>query len=351
MRALMVDHPGVVELVERAAPTPAADEVVVAPTLVGVCGTDLDLIDGTVDPAFVRYPLVLGHEWVGRLTQDSGGLRSGQRVVVEGVIPCGHCAACLAGDTNRCETYEELGFTRQGAAAELICVPSRLVHAIDDHVSDLSAVLVEPAAVVHRGLTRALGPAPRPTTTDTDTDTDTDTGTGPRVLVIGDGTVGLLAAALVRQWHPSTVVMAGLRPEQETLARAFGVDRFDVGPDVQRTYDLVVDAAGHPDATRRALASVARGGTVVLLGYPGPDADVPLPVDDLVNGDVVVMGSFSYTSRSWADVVSLINGGLDLDALVTDEFLLADYAAAVARLRHADGVRGKVTLRVEADAS
>jgi 2-desacetyl-2-hydroxyethyl bacteriochlorophyllide A dehydrogenase len=347
MKALMVDHPGVVGIVERVAPTPAVDEVMVAPTLVGVCGTDLDLIDGTVDPAFVRYPLVLGHEWVGRLTQDSGTLRSGQRVVVEGVVPCGHCAACLAGDTNRCETYDELGFTRQGAAAEQICVASRLVHAIDDHVSDQSAVLVEPAAVVHRGLTRALGPTPRPTTTGTDTGTDT----GPRVLVIGDGTVGLLAAALVRQWHPSTVVMAGLRPEQETLARAFGVDRFDVGPDVQRMYDLVVDAAGHPDATRHALASVARGGTVVLLGYPGPDADVLLPVDDLVNGDVVVMGSFSYTSRSWADVVTLINGGLDLDALVTDEFPLADYAAALARLRHADGVRGKVTLRVGADVS
>ena len=128
MRALTVRRPGDVLLERRDDPRPGAGELLIAPVVVGMCGTDLDIIDGTIDPAFVRYPIVLGHEWAGQVVTGNEAIPAGARVVVEGLLPCGHCSECLAGATNRCQNYDEFGFTRDGAAADLLVAPAPLVH-------------------------------------------------------------------------------------------------------------------------------------------------------------------------------------------------------------------------------
>jgi len=329
MRALTVVEPGVLELQLRA-PLLASDRAaLVAPEVVGVCGTDLDIIDGTIDPHFVRYPLVLGHEFAGTLRSAAGALAAGTRVVVEGIVPCGVCAECLRGATNRCVTYDEFGFIRDGAAADLLLAPHALIHPLAATVSWESAALVEPAAVVWRALTRAA-PA-----------------SGGRVLVVGDGTVALLAALLVRQFEPAEVAVLGAREEQAELVAAVGADRFVTEPAAAGDgYDLVVEAAGSATATAAALAAPGRGGTVVLLGYPGA-APVNLPVDDIVNGDVTLIGSFAYTRDAWREVVGLLNSGaLNLGRLVTHHFPLSDFAQAIATLRHSSGPRGKILLEI-----
>ena len=340
MQALVVRSPGDVALEERPAPTAGLGEILVRPTVIGICGTDLDIVEGTIDPTFVRYPIVLGHEWTGVVESaavttgrpDTESPAAGAHVVVEGIVPCGHCAQCVAGNTNRCVTYDEFGFVRDGAATGLIAVPSRLAHVVGDSVSSHSAVLVEPAAVVLRALSRV---APSP---------------GQRVLIIGDGTVGLLAARLSRLWSPASVTMLGLRPDQAPLATAAGVDDFSTRPR-SGEFDLVVEAAGSAASTRTALGAPARGGTVVLLGYPGKDANVPFPVDDTVNGDVMIVGSFGYTSTAWRQVVALLNAGqLDLSFLVTHRFPLQDWESAMSALRTGTGARAKVVLEVAPDS-
>jgi 2-desacetyl-2-hydroxyethyl bacteriochlorophyllide A dehydrogenase len=329
MRALTVIEPGVIELQERPALTLQDGHALVAPEVVGVCGTDLDIIDGTIDPNFVRYPLVLGHEFAGTLRSPSGEIAAGTRVVVEGIVPCTRCAECRRGATNRCETYDEFGFIRDGAAADLLLAPDTLIHPLARTVSWESAALVEPAAVVWRALTRA--------------NPETDA----RVLVVGDGTVALLAALLVRQFQPAEVVMLGARADQRILAEGIGVDRFLTTSDAAGGgFDLVVEAAGSGAATATALAAPARGGTVLLLGYPGAEP-VNLPVDDVVNGDVAIIGSFAYTRAAWREVVALLNAGsLNLSALVTHRFPLSDFTEALATLRHSSGARGKILLEI-----
>ena len=127
--ALVVSSPGEVSLEQRARPVPGPGEVLIRPAAVGLCGTDLDILAGRIDPAYVRYPLVLGHEWSGTvLAGGDGSLAPGTRVVAEGIVPCGHCTACRAGQTNLCETYDEMGFTRDGAAAGYAVVGQTLVH-------------------------------------------------------------------------------------------------------------------------------------------------------------------------------------------------------------------------------
>jgi 2-desacetyl-2-hydroxyethyl bacteriochlorophyllide A dehydrogenase len=329
MRALTVVEPGRIELQQRSDLTAVEGQALVAPRLVGVCGTDLDIIDGTIDPNFVRYPLVIGHEFSGTLLSEVDGIAAGTRVVIEGIVPCGVCEECRRGATNRCVTYDELGFIRDGAGADLLLAPKAQIHALEPGVSWESGALVEPAAVVWRALTRAK-PAE-----------------GARVLVVGDGTVALLVALLVRQFEPSEVVMLGARGDQAALAAGVGVDTFTTERAAAGTgYDLVVEAAGSAAATSAALAAPGRGGVVLLLGYPGAE-QVSLPVDDVVNGDVTIIGSFAYTRDAWREVVELLNSGaLDLGGLVTHRFALSDYAEAVATLRNSSGPRGKILLEI-----
>lgn len=328
--ALIVHEPGAVALTSRPAPVAAAGEILVRPDLVGLCGTDLEIIGGQVDPAYVRYPIGLGHEWTGIVAGDSP--LAGTRVVVEGVVACGHCARCARGETNLCETYDEFGFTRDGAAASLVTVPAALVHRIAAGVAAEDAVLTEPAAVVYRGLTRA---AP---------------GHGSRVLVIGDGTIALLAVYLLRLWSPAEVVLLGRRAAQADLAARAGAARFETSPQAAGSgYDLVIEAAGAVEAAAVAFTAARRGGTVLLLGLPPHGQTAALSVDDAVNNDLAILGSFSYTAAAWRDVVRLLNAGLISPGfLVTHRFPLADWEQAIACLRGAEGPRGKVLLEISA---
>ncbi|HEX9067105.1 MAG TPA: alcohol dehydrogenase catalytic domain-containing protein [Streptosporangiaceae bacterium] len=325
-QALIVSGPGEIALRPHGPVIVPPGELLVEPDLVGLCGTDLEIIDGAIDPAYVRYPVALGHEWTGTVASD--GPLAGRRVVVEGIVGCGHCGPCTRGQANLCETYDEIGFTRDGAAAGQICVPARLAHVIGADVAAQDAVLTEPSAVVYRALTRA-GVTP-----------------GSRVLVIGDGTVALLAVMLLRLWSPAEIAMLGQRPAQAELARAAGASSFSV--DGQPAgYDLAIEAAGATAAVRTALGAVRRGGTVLLVGLPPHGQTVPLAADDIVNNDLAILGSFSYTQAAWRSAVGLLNAGLLRPGLlVTHRYPLAGWEQAVAALRRAPGPRGKVLLEI-----
>jgi threonine dehydrogenase-like Zn-dependent dehydrogenase len=330
MKALVVASPGSVSLVQYDEPTAAEGEIIVAPQVVGMCGTDLELIDGGIDPAYVRYPLVLGHEWVGVLEADVVGVAAaGERVVVEGVIPCGACTECRRDDTNRCVTYDEIGFTRPGAIAERIAVPSRLVHRIEPSVDPFDAVLVEPMAVVWRALTRfALRQ-------------------GLRVAVVGDGTIALLTAHMVRLFEPTEVVVVGRREAQANLATRAGADTFTTTAPEGR-FDLVIEAAGSASSAATSVALAERGGTVILLGLPAHGTVIELAPDDVVNNDLVIQGSFSYTQLSWAQVVHRVNAGeLRPSFLVTHRYGLEEAVEALSALRgnvRESEPRGKVVI-------
>lgn len=363
MRALRVTAPGEIAIVHvvtpkadgAGSPDSPAETILVRPLAIGLCGTDLEILDGSIDPAYVRYPITLGHEWVGELaravtaTAARAAIPAGARVVVEGIIPCARCRQCVRGDTQLCDVYSEIGFTTDGAAAELIAVPAAAIWRIDDSVPVDSAVVVEPAAVAWHAIALARPRA------------------GDGILVIGDGTVGLLAARLARLTQPARVDMVGARPQQRPLAIRMGVDRFRVTadsaevdggaaqgtpdtpgtphtPDVDR-YDVVIVAAGSIAAAQSALTMVRRGGTVVLLGFPGSGQKIGVVVDDVVNNQISILGSFAYTREDWRTIVEGLNSGaIDLDGLVTHRFALDEFSAAITSLRSASGTRGKVVL-------
>ena len=333
-RALVITAPGSIGLRDAPEFVPGPGEVVARPVHTGICGTDLELLAGVVDPAYVRYPLVPGHEWSGVIEAVGPGvtgLEPGQPVIAEGIVPDRICAECVAGHTNLCLIYDELGFTRAGAAADQVLIPAQLVHALGDPASLLEAALAEPAAVAWRAIGRGN---PRP---------------GERVAVVGDGTLALITAHLLRLYSPAELIVCGQRPAQARLAAELGATGFTADtPDTR--FDLVIEAAGAPSAVESALRLARRGGRVVLVGLAGNDVTARFRIDDVVNDDLLISASFAYTSAVWAEVTALLRSGQISPApLITHRFPLEAYEEAYRVLREGpedSGPRGKVMLDI-----
>ena len=329
MKTLITSGNGTAELMEVPDPIAATGELLVAPIIAGVCGTDLEIISGEIDPAYMKYPASLGHEWVGRVVGHGTGVSSpdiGSRIVVTGIIPCQECFECKNGDTNRCLIYDEIGFTRPGAAADLITVPAWLAHEIKDNVSDECAVLAEPTAVVAQAFMKANPKA------------------DSKILIIGDGTIALIAATMAKTYKPKLIHMLGLKDGQNTIAETAGADKFLTHP-IDEKYDLIIEAAGAASRISAAVGQLVRGGTLLLLGLPGHQKTAAIVIDDVINGDLNIIGSFGSSLLAWEKSVEMFNSGeLDLGYLVTHKFVLSDFAQAIEALKSAPAPRGKIAL-------
>jgi L-iditol 2-dehydrogenase len=340
VRGVLVERPGVVSYGELEEPEPGPDDVVVRSRVAGVCRTDLDIVTGVLDPTWVRYPVVPGHEWSGVVSAVGelvGDFRPGDHVVCEGIVPCRRCDRCRSGDTNLCLNYDQIGFTRPGGFAESVVVPRHVVHRLPDGVSFESAVLIEPASCVLRALERA------------------QLRTGERVGVIGIGTLGSLALQLARIFSPSLLVAYGIRESELRLAAELGADAVvhvsetDPVAETQRLagdgLDVVVESAGSTAAFELATQVARLGGRCALLGIAGEGQTVVLPPDRISLRDLSLIGCLSYTSAVWSRVVGLVaDGAVDFSPLVTHRFPAADFEQAFAQLESPESDATKVVL-------
>ncbi|MGH3379219.1 MAG: alcohol dehydrogenase catalytic domain-containing protein, partial [Actinoallomurus sp.] len=150
-RSLLVREPGTYAIVTGEPPEPGPGEVTVRVAAAGICGSDRELLDGTRPAPFVTYPVVPGHEWAGTVAAVGPGVPAaltGRAVVGEGFRNCQVCDRCRTGETNLCTAgYDETGFTRPGAFADLLVLPARLLHLLPDGADLRAAALLEPAAV------------------------------------------------------------------------------------------------------------------------------------------------------------------------------------------------------------
>jgi L-iditol 2-dehydrogenase len=334
VRAVVIEQPGVIGLQELPDPSAGPGEVVVRSRAAGVCRTDLEVLRGELDRRWVRYPCVPGHEWSGEIVEIGEGVEgfaAGDRVVCEGIVPCGRCRRCRAGDTNLCENYDQLGFTRVGGYGELVLAPSRLVHRLPEHVSFETGVLVEPASVVLRAIERGRLRA------------------GEAIGVVGVGTLGSLAIVLARLVQPARIVAYGIREEELELAGRLGADEVvdvSAGEPELGGLDLVLETAGAVPAVELATRLVCEGGRVVLLGIAGEGETLaPLPADRIALRDLELIGSVGYTSAVWKRVVDLLaENRVDLAPIVTHRFPLEDFGEAFGLMENRRGIVAKIVL-------
>jgi threonine dehydrogenase-like Zn-dependent dehydrogenase len=325
MRAFVVTAPGEYALTDAPDPVPGPGEVLVAPAAVGICGSDLELLCGHRPAGYVRYPVVPGHEWAGRVAARGAGvagLEPGAPVVAEGVRPCRVCARCQEGRGNLCTgPYAETGFTHAGALAERLVVPASLVHRLPADRPVAPAALLEPASCIASGMLE-LG-VPR---------------AGGRIAVVGDGPLGLLAVLLARLSSPRELVLVGHRPDRVGYGTTCGATDvlIDAGgaatASLRGAFDLVIEAANAASGAATALALARRGGSVLLLGTSG-GARPAVDPDVISLGQLRVQGAFASSPAAWRWVVSLYAEGLfDPALLVTHSYRLDDVTTALAVL-------------------
>ena len=230
-RALVVDGPGSIALEERAelAPGPRRSR---RPRrrYCGLCGTDLELLRGEVDPAFVRYPLTLGHEWSGTVEAVGAG-RRGHRA--------GRCAASPRG-SSPADTARAAGRARRTSARPTTRSASRARAGRATRSSSRRASCT-------CSTTRCRCSTPRSSSRPRSCSPGSRRRARARAsasLVVGDGTIALLAVLLAGSGRPREIVVAGRRPEQEELALDARCDRLHDGGARRAGFDLAIEAAG-----------------------------------------------------------------------------------------------------------
>ena len=333
MRAVVIERPHEAAFREVETPVCGPQDVLVRSRLAGVCRTDLEVLEGELDRRWVTYPCVPGHEWSGVVEEVGEEVRSvaaGDRVVCEGFCYCGLCRRCRAGDTNLCENYDQLGFTRGGGYGELVLAPRRVVHKLPDDVALETAVLIEPASVVLKGLQRAR---PEP---------------GETIGVVGVGALGALSILFARLYAPAAIVAYGIREAELELARRLGAEAMDVSGGAARyegELDLVVETAGAVAALELATRLPREGGRIVALGIAGGGRELSIPADRFALRDLEVIGSVGYTTAVWSQVVELLGAGLvDLEPVIARRVPAERFEDAFRLMGEGDGVVGRILL-------
>jgi len=319
MRASVLVEPGRVELQDRPVPVPAADEVLVRITAVGVCGSDVHFFhEGRLGDWIVEEPLVLGHESGGVIVAVGADVdrgRVGQRVSIEPQHPSTTSAETLRGDYNldpHMRFYAVPG--TDGAFQEYAVIQSHFAHAVPDSVSDWSAALLEPLSVAVATARKAGITA------------------GSRVLITGAGPIGLAVAQVARASGAAEVLITDISPDRRDAALGFGATTaIDPVADADAvraaSVDCFVDASGAAAAVNAGIEALRPGGTAVLVGMGLPRLD--LPVTRIQNNELWVTGVFRY-ANTWPAAISLVaNGLVDLDRMVTDTFGLDRTADAL----------------------
>ena len=329
MLALVVDRPGTSAVRQVPEPVPGPGEVLVEVAAAGICGSDLELLDGRRPAAYVRYPVVPGHEWAGRVLATGPGVDGvgpGDPVVAEGLRSCGVCDRCAEGRTNICTAaYAETGFTLPGALAERLVVPAGLLHRLPANRPVEPAALLEPAACVASGLLEAGVPLP-----------------GSRIAVVGDGPLGLLALLLLGATAPAELVLVGAQPARSAFGPGCGATQVVAATDedalaaLAGRLDMVVEATNAPAGPATALPMLRRGGSALLLGISGAGQPVIDP-DTVTLNQLRLQGGFAASRNAWRWVVRLYSEGiLDPAPLVTHRFPLAEVDGAFAALTASD---------------
>ena len=308
-------------------PSPAAAEVKIKVDYCGICATDIE--EYLYGPVFIsgdtpnpltgkKIPLITGHEITGTVVElgaSVSDIRRGQRVVLNGVLTCKQCWWCKHDQEQQCPSMAGVGFGIDGGLAEYMVWPADQVVTLPDNVTSEEAALVEPASVAMHAVRR------------------TNMQPGNRVVILGVGTVGLLALQVART-RGAIVYAVDRRQISLDLARELGADAIinseieDAGARLLELTngvgaDIVIDAAGGSETPALAVSWTRRGGRVLLVAIY--TAQPTFDFNSLVGTEVEMAGSLAYQQKDIEEVVRLISDGdLKTSPLISDTLALSD---------------------------
>ena len=338
MLALVKTVPGPgLELVEVPRPEIGINDVLIRVRKTGICGTDLHI--ESWDPwaaRTIKPPLVVGHEFVGHVVEIGSNVQDlapGDVVSGEGHVVCGRCRHCRAGRYHLCANSIGLGVGRDGAFAEYVALPvTNVWHHWPRIDEDVAAIFDPFGNAVHTSLTFPV--------------------LGEDVLVVGAGPIGLMATAVARHAGARYVVVSEPNAYRRELAMRMGATRVtdpraetlqavqdELG--MVEGFDVVLEMSGNPKALRDALANMAHGGGMAILGIP--TEDVAIDLNQVVFKMLTLRGIYGREMfETWYKMSVLLTSGLDISPAITHRFPFREHEAAFAAARSGDS--GKVIM-------
>lgn len=332
MKALVYTQPRELQLQTRPYPALAEGEVVLKIEAVGICGSDMHAWHGH-DPR--RQPgLVLGHEFVGCIVGSAaGGYEPGTRWTGNPLITCGVCEYCVQGRNNLCTDRTMVGMTRPGAYAEYMSLPASSLVAIPQDMPARTAALTEPAATAWHAINLSMRALVRPLHE-------------CRVLVIGGGAIGMLAALLYRRLGVTRLAVTELNPRRRaTLEKAVGCEVIDPGaaPLQESTFDHVMDAVGAKMTRQQALAAIKPGGVLMHVGLQDWASEIDMR--KLTLAEITLLGTYTYTTADLRATVAALHQGQFGDLSWIEERALSDGPQAFIDLDSGASAAPKIVLR------
>jgi (R,R)-butanediol dehydrogenase/meso-butanediol dehydrogenase/diacetyl reductase len=332
MKAVSYQGKGAVAVVEKPAPKPAGDQVLIQVGFAGICGTDLSIASGKHPRA--TPPLVMGHEFSGQVVEVSQHSRSalavGDWVTVYPLLSCGECYVCQMGLPHVCKHLGLLGIDTDGAFAEYVLAPEHAILKLPDSLAGPLGALIEPLSVcIHSARMSGLQ-------------------IGDNVVVTGAGPIGLLMAMVARAAGAAKVIVTEVAPVRIAGARQLGFTVFNAADDDLvsqvleltdgRGGDVVFEATGHSSVAPYLMELVRIRGQIVQVGiFKDP---VPLDMRTLNFHEVDVIGTRVYEKEDFRRAINLAGENrFDLDPLVSHVVTLDEGERAFAAAHNATSLK------------
>jgi len=302
MRAAVLVEPGRFELREVATPEPGPRDALIRIDRCGVCGTDIHMFRGAY--AADKLPLIPGHEFTGTVAAvgaEADWLTEGVPCVVDMNIGCGACYFCRRNEILNCARMQQMGITIDGAFAEYISVPARLVIPTPPDMPAGARALTEPLACVVRSARKAR------------------VAFGQSVAVLGTGPIGNLHVQLMRTIGAAPIIAAEPNAERARMARDCGADIVVTDPEELesvvmawtegRGADIVIESVGLEPLYTQAKRLMRRGGHLVAFGLTGPGGALSLDIVETILREDSVGASVAGSGPDMHDALTLLRHG------------------------------------------
>lgn len=336
MKAISINAPGEVVIKDVDMPIRKKGEALLKILFGGICGSDLGSYKGTF--AYFDYPRIPGHEFsaeIIEIDENEQGLKPGMAVTCNPYFNCGHCYSCEHGMVNACMDNQTMGCQRDGAFCEYITMPIERIYD-GKGISPKVLAAIEPFCISYHGVCHA------------------DVKKGEKVLVVGSGTIGVLAAVAAKE-KGAEVYMADISQGKLDIAMGFGIDGIILNTSeetfIERInkitdgngFDVVIEAVGLPSTFQNSIDAACFGGRVILIGVGKKNLDFNFTM--IQKKELNVYGSRNALKKDFIELIDLVKeGAVPLEKIITHTYKFNDAAKAFADFSDNPGDMLKVIL-------
>ena len=320
---LQIEMPGPFTFIKEEVPVPEVGEnqVLIKMERLGICGSDMQIYHGK--HKFMSFPLVLGHEGAGTLTEVGKaveGFGVGDRVTVQPQNFCGTCYPCRHGVPNVCENLSVMGVHETGMTSDYFVTDASKLLKLPDNLSFDQGALIEPISVATAAIRKAGGV------------------NGAKVVVIGAGPIGNLVAQVANASDAQDVLITDLNPKRLSVAGRCGIPHCvncsekdlesaiaeNFGPDGA---DVIIDCAGVAQTINSAVQCARRGSRIAVVANFKAPVEIELVL--LQRKEVTLYGIMMYIREDFERAISLVDQGkLYTKEIITDFFPVGDIEQA-----------------------